>query len=69
VMMPLALWALQMGLLVMFLYDKSAGQKRTRRLAEGALELTLKLLGLAKLPVLRPVRTKVLGLLKDAELV
>ncbi|HEX3572887.1 MAG TPA: TetR/AcrR family transcriptional regulator [Acidobacteriaceae bacterium] len=68
-LLPLALWALQMGLLVMFLYDESEGQRRTRRLADGALELTLRLLALAKLAVLRPVRTKVLGLLKDAELV
>jgi AcrR family transcriptional regulator len=67
-LLPVALWALQMGLIVMFLYDRSAGQKRTRALADGALDLTLKLLGLAKLAVLRPVRTKVLGLLKDAEL-
>jgi hypothetical protein len=35
----------------------------------GALDLTLKLLALAKLPVLKPVRMKVLGLLKEAELV
>jgi AcrR family transcriptional regulator len=69
VLLPLALWALQMGLLVMFLYDGSEGQKRTRRLADGALDLTLKLLALAKLPVLKPVRMKVLGLLKEAELV
>src|SRR5207253_429690 len=62
-LLPIALWALQMGLLVMFLYDESEGQSRTRRLANGALELTLKLLGLAKLPVLRPVRTRVLALL------
>jgi AcrR family transcriptional regulator len=68
-LLPLALWALQMGLLVMFLYDNSDGQKRTRKLADGALDLTLKLLVLAKLPVLKPVRTKVLGLLKEAELV
>jgi AcrR family transcriptional regulator len=68
-LLPVALWALQMGLLVMFLYDGSEGQKRTRRLADGSLELTLKLMGLAKLPVLKPVRTKVLGLLKEAELV
>jgi len=68
-LLPLALWALQMGLLVMFLYDESEGQRRTRQLADGALELTLKLLTLAKLPVLKPVRTKVLGLLKEAELV
>ncbi len=68
-LLPVALWSLQMGLIVMFLYDRSKGQKRTRALADGALDLTLKLLGLAKLPVLRPVRTRVLSLLKDAELV
>lgn len=69
ILLPVALWALQMGLLVMFLYDSSDGQKRTRRLADGALDLTLKLLLLAKLPVLKPVRTRILALLQDAELV
>jgi AcrR family transcriptional regulator len=67
-LLPLALWALQMGLLVMFLYDNSAKQRRTRRMADGALDLTLKLLVLAKLPILKPVRTRVLGLLREAEL-
>jgi hypothetical protein len=57
-----------MGLLVMFLYDTSAKQRRTRRMADGALDLTLKLLKLAKLPVLKPVRTKVLDLLREADL-
>jgi AcrR family transcriptional regulator len=65
---PLALWALQMGLLVMFLYDESPNQQRTRRTADGALELTLKLLTIAKLPVLKPIRTRVLALLRDSEL-
>ena len=37
-------------------------------LADGSLALTLKLLTLAKLPVLKPVRTKVLELLREAEL-
>ncbi len=67
-LLPLALWALQMGLLVMFLYDESPGQQRTRKLADGALDLTLKLLGLAKLPVLKPIRTKMLALLRGGEL-
>ena len=67
-LLPIALWALQMGLLVMFLYDSSEHQRRTRRMADGALDLTLKLLGLAKLPVLKPVRAKVLALLREAEL-
>ena len=68
-LLPVALWALQMGLLVMFLYDDSPEQRRTRQLADGALELTLKLLGLAKLAVLKPVRGKVLELLMDAGLI
>jgi AcrR family transcriptional regulator len=67
-LLPLVLWALQMGLLVMFLYDDSAGQRRTRKMADGALELTLKLLKLAKLPVLKPIRSRVLALLNDADL-
>ena len=68
-LLPIALWSLQMGLLVMFIYDESEGQRRTRRLADGALDLTVKLLGLAKLAVLKPVRSKVLALLREADLV
>ncbi len=67
-LLPITLWALQMGLLVMFLYDSSEHQHRTRRMADGALDLTLKLLGLAKLAILKPVRTKILALLREAEL-
>jgi AcrR family transcriptional regulator len=67
-LLPIALWSLQMGLLVMFLYDSSEDQHRTRRMADGALDLTLKLLSLAKLAVLKPVRTKILTLLREADL-
>lgn len=67
-LLPSALWALQMGLLVMYLYDSSEHQQRTRRMADGALDLTLRLLGLAKLAVLKPVRTRILALLREAEL-
>lgn len=67
-LLPVALWSLQMGLLVMFLYDNTKRQVRTRRLADGALELSLKFLSLAKLPLLRPVRAKLLGLLTEAQL-
>jgi hypothetical protein len=57
-----------MGLLVLFFYDETPSQKRTRRLADGAIEFTLKMLALAKLPVLKPIRTKVLELLREADL-
>ena len=67
-LLPLALWALQMGLIVLFLYDNSPDQQRTRNLADGALALTLKLLVLAKLPLLKPIWTRVLALLREADL-
>jgi AcrR family transcriptional regulator len=67
-LLPLALWALQMGLLVLFLYDDSPDQQRTRKTADGALQLTVKLLVAAKLPVLKPIRTRILSLLRNSEL-
>lgn len=67
-LLPLALWSLQMGLLVLFLYDSSKGQQRTRKLADGALGLTQKLLTLAKLAVFKPVRMRLLALLREADL-
>jgi hypothetical protein len=68
-LLPLALWALQMGLLVLFFYDETPHQLRTRRLADGAVEFTVKMLSLAKLPVLKPIRAKVLDLLREADLI
>jgi AcrR family transcriptional regulator len=67
-LLPLALWSLQMGMLVMFLYDDSVGQRRTRQLATGSIDFTIKMMGLAKLTILKPIRTKVLTLLREAEL-
>ena len=52
----------------MFLYDSSDQQRRMRRLADGSLALTLKLLILVRLPILKPIRTRVLILLREAEL-
>lgn len=67
-LLPRALWALQMGLMLYFLYDDSPQQKRTRRLIDGSLDLAVKFIDLAKFPLLKPFRGRVLALLKDAEL-
>ena len=56
------------ALLVMFLYDDSEDQKRTRQLATGSIDFTLKMMTLAKLPVFKKIRTKVLTLLREASL-
>jgi len=67
-LLPMLLWGAHMGLLLYFLYDKSAGQQRTHRLNDNGAELMAKLLAVAKLGILKPVRGKLAALLRDAEL-
>jgi AcrR family transcriptional regulator len=68
-LLPPAMWALHMGVLLYFLYDSSPNLKRTRKLVDGSVELTTGFLKLAKFPLLRPARRGVMGLLRDAELI
>jgi AcrR family transcriptional regulator len=69
VLLPTALWALHMGILLYFIYDDSPAQERTHRLVDGTLTLLTRLLSLAKLPLLKPVRGSVLTLLREAGLI
>jgi AcrR family transcriptional regulator len=66
--LPSALWALQMAVLLYFIYDRSEKQQRTRRLIDGVLTILVRVLALAKLSILRPVRGSVFALLREAEL-
>jgi AcrR family transcriptional regulator len=67
-LLPLSLWALQMGLLALLIYDNSRNQQRTRRLASASIDLTVRLLTLAKLPLVKPIRTRILAMLEEADL-
>jgi len=67
-LLPTALWALHMAILLYFIYDDSPEQQRTRRLVDGVLTLLVRVLSLARLAVLKPVRGSVLSLLRDANL-
>jgi AcrR family transcriptional regulator len=66
---PVALWALHMGLLLFFLHDTSPGQRRTVALTAGAIDLIVAALKISRLPVLRPLRRRVIALLDDAKLI
>jgi AcrR family transcriptional regulator len=68
-LLPTVFWAMHMGTLLYFLYDSSPGQEQTRRLADGAVGLAVKMLKSARLPVMRPVRAGVMKLLREAGLV
>jgi AcrR family transcriptional regulator len=71
-LLPVALWALQMGTLLYLLYDTSEGQTRTYRLIDQSLALTVQLLGVARKPLLAPIITPILrqvsGILGDAQI-
>ena len=66
--LPTALWALHLAILLYFIYDASAEQQRTRRLVDGVITLLVRALGLAKLRILKPVRGSLIALLRDAGL-
>jgi AcrR family transcriptional regulator len=66
--LPIMLWALHMVILLYFIYDTSPQQQRTRRLVDGALKLLVQLISLAKVPLLKPFRGRLLDLLDSAGL-
>ena len=66
--LPAALWALHMGILLYFIYDDSPEQQRTRQLVDGLLTLIVRVLSLVALPIFKPVRGSILALLRDAGL-
>ena len=53
--MPRLLWLYQMGLMLVWVFDRSAGQERTAVLFEQTLKMMLLMLKLADMPLLRPL--------------
>lgn len=64
--LPRVLWLYQMGLLLFWVYDSSPQQERTRRLFDKSLAIVVALIKLSSLPLMRPVRKLVTGLLEIA---
>jgi AcrR family transcriptional regulator len=65
--LPKLLWLYQMGMILFWIYDRSAGQRRTGRLREKSLALMATALKLASFPLLRPLRRKIVELVRIAE--
>ena len=58
------LWMYQMGIILFWIYDRSPSQTRTRELVEKSLAVVVRLVKLADLPLMRPVRRIVIDLVK-----
>ena len=67
--LPMLLWSTQMGILLFLLYDKSPNHERTRKLADVGLDLTVRMIKVARIPVFRPVRKMLRELLVQAEFI
>ena len=65
---PTLLWTLHMGVLLYFLYDDSPSQRRTRKLIDAAVDFTIDAKRIVTFPMLRPVRRRVITILRDAGL-
>ena len=65
---PTLLWTLHMGILLYFLYDASPDQRRTRKLIDSAVDFVVHVKRLATSPLLRPMRRRVMTILREAGL-
>ena len=65
--LPRILWLYQMGLILYWIHDGSAGQRKTAALIERSLRIVVRLLQLSSLPLMRPLRRQVLELYSAAE--
>jgi AcrR family transcriptional regulator len=60
--LPRLLWMYQMGMILFWIYDRSAGQKKTQALIGKSLEVVVRLVKLASLPLTKPLRRMVIDL-------
>ena len=60
--LPRLLWMYQMGMILFWINDRSAGQKKTQTLIGKSLEVVVRLIKLASLPLTKPLRRMVIDL-------
>jgi AcrR family transcriptional regulator len=63
--LPELLWTYHMGIILFWIHDRSPGRRRTRRLVERTVDLVDRLVGIAGMAVMRPLRKAVLRLLAE----
>ena len=62
--LPRLLWMYQMGLVLFWLFDESPGQRKTRLLTDGTLDLVVRLIQISSLPLMSPLRKRALAIVR-----
>jgi AcrR family transcriptional regulator len=64
--LPRLLWLYQMAIILFWIFDSSPRQARTRRLVDGTLDLIVRLIRLSSLPLMGPLRRRLLHTIRAA---
>ena len=68
--LPAVLWLVHLGMILVFIYDESSGQRKTHKLVDSVLDLLTQAIELANSalvrPFVQPFQTKMLQMLQDA---
>ena len=62
--LPQLLWMYQMGIILYWIFDESPDQKRTATLLDGSLDIIVRLIRLSSLPLMGPLRRRLLRTLQ-----
>lgn len=65
--LPRLLWLYQMGVILFWMFDESRGQRRTRALLDGTIDLVIRLIQVSSLPMMGPLRKKLLAIVRAVE--
>lgn len=63
--LPELLWMHLMGVVLFWIHDESPNRERTRKLADRTADLVARLVGIASLPLMRPLRRSALELVDE----
>ena len=65
--LPRLLWLYQMGVILFWIFDESRDQRRTRALLDGTVDLMIRLVQISSLPMMGPIRKRLLGIVRAIE--
>lgn len=65
--LPRLLWLYLMGVILFWIYDESPQQRKTRVLLDGTLDLVVRLIQISSLPMMGPLRKRLLAIVRAVD--
>ena len=65
--LPRLLWLYLMGVILFWIFDESQGQRKTRVLLDGTLDLVVRLIQISSLPMMGPLRKRLLSIVRAVD--